>query len=146
VTVEVVAAVLVRNGRIFLQQRPAAKDFPFCWESPGGKVEPGESHYLALHRELLEELGVEIDWRDRNRKPIWTGHFENLVTRPDRASIVLHFYYVGDRFSGAPTVRDGQPGFGWFAPGEMVGLSLAPANARANEVLVEAVNREVAHA
>ena len=138
--VEVVAGVLVRNGRIFLQQRPPTKDFAWCWESPGGKVEPGESHHQALRRELLEEIGVEVDLPP-SQQPIWSDRFENPVSRPDRATVVLSFYFVGDRFSGEPAILDGQLGIGWFTSGEMMAIDLAPANLLAKDVLVKEISR-----
>lgn len=144
--VEVVAAVLVRDGRIFLQQRPPTKDFAWCWESPGGKVEPGESHRVALRRELREELGIDIGELPDGQKPVWTGRFDNLVARPDRATIVLHFYMVGNRFSGEPTIRDEQPGIGWFMPHQMIDLDLAPANLRAKLLLAAEIMQETADA
>lgn len=41
-------------------RRTAPEAFAGMWEFPGGKVESGEGHIDALHRELREELGVEV--------------------------------------------------------------------------------------
>lgn len=57
---EVVAAVLVRDGRVLACRRAPGKDQAGLWEFPGGKVEPGESQEAALLREIREELGVDI--------------------------------------------------------------------------------------
>lgn len=59
-TVLVAAVALIdRDGRILLAQRPAGKPMAGLWEFPGGKVEPGETPEVALIRELNEELGIE---------------------------------------------------------------------------------------
>ncbi len=57
--IDVVAAIIVREGRLLLAQRPATGDQPGLWEFPGGKVESGESQPAALARELSEELAIE---------------------------------------------------------------------------------------
>jgi mutator protein MutT len=54
----VVAALIVRDGRLLVCQRRADDVFPLKWEFPGGKVHAGETHAQALQRELQEELGV----------------------------------------------------------------------------------------
>lgn len=59
--VRVVAAVIRRDGHVFLCQRRASDRHPLKWEFPGGKIEPGESVEDCLRRELREELGVEAD-------------------------------------------------------------------------------------
>jgi len=56
---EVVAAVIERNGKILIGQRKRGGSHPLKWEFPGGKVEAGEESRAALVRELREELGVE---------------------------------------------------------------------------------------
>jgi 8-oxo-dGTP diphosphatase len=58
--IEVVAAVIVDNGRIFATQRGYGnwKDW---WEFPGGKIEKGENPKEALQREIREELATEIN-------------------------------------------------------------------------------------
>ena len=59
--VEVAAAVLQKpDGSFLLAQRPPDKIWAGYWEFPGGKIEPGESPYHALVRELREELGVVV--------------------------------------------------------------------------------------
>jgi 8-oxo-dGTP diphosphatase len=56
----VVAAALVRAGRVLAQQRAYPLELAGRWELPGGRVEPGESAREALIRECREELAVEI--------------------------------------------------------------------------------------
>jgi 8-oxo-dGTP diphosphatase len=57
----VTCALLERDGRLLVAQRPPGKKLALKWEFPGGKIEPGESAAAALARELREELGIEVD-------------------------------------------------------------------------------------
>ena len=56
---EVVAAVIERDGLILIGQRKPGGRHPGKWEFPGGKVEPGEESRTALARELREELAID---------------------------------------------------------------------------------------
>lgn len=58
-TINVVAAIIQHNGRIFSTQRGYG-EFKDGWEFPGGKVEAGESNEQALIREIQEELDTTI--------------------------------------------------------------------------------------
>ena len=62
-TIQVVAAVIREGDRIFATQRGYGP-YKDGWEFPGGKIEPGESPQDALRREILEELGAEIEVQD----------------------------------------------------------------------------------
>ena len=63
--IPVVAAVVVRDGRVLLCQRHDGEHLPLKWEFPGGKIDPGERPEEALRRELLEELDVEATIGDQ---------------------------------------------------------------------------------
>jgi 8-oxo-dGTP diphosphatase len=57
----VVAAALVdRDNRVLIAERPEGKSLAGLWEFPGGKLAPGEIPEEALVRELHEELGIEV--------------------------------------------------------------------------------------
>jgi 8-oxo-dGTP diphosphatase len=90
---QVVAAVIERDGRFLICRRTAAQRHALKWEFPGGKVEPGESATQALTRELEEELGI-LDARG------------DEITRyafayPGRAAVELIFFQVRE-FRGEP--------------------------------------------
>jgi len=92
--VQVVAAVIERDGRILIGRRTARQSHALQWEFPGGKVEPGETPEQALARELEEELaiggagGPEI------------ARYE--YTYPGKDPILLIFFRVSG-FHGEPT-------------------------------------------
>ena len=58
-TIEVVAAIIIKDGQIFATQRGYG-EFQGWWEFPGGKMETGESPQEALKREIREELDADV--------------------------------------------------------------------------------------
>ena len=58
---EVVAALIWRNGKFLICQRPADKKRALLWEFVGGKKEQGESLQEALKRECKEELDISVE-------------------------------------------------------------------------------------
>jgi 8-oxo-dGTP diphosphatase len=95
-TKQVVAAILVRDGRVLICQRREDQPFALQWEFPGGKVEPGEELRAALERELHEELGI----RAAIGPEIATvRHRYRKQGRDEELSVELHFFLVRE-FSG----------------------------------------------
>ena len=62
-TIEVVAAIIIKEGKVFATQRGYG-DWKGWWEFPGGKIEPGEEPRSALVREIKEELDADISVGD----------------------------------------------------------------------------------
>ena len=58
-TIEVVAAIIIKDDKVFATQRGYG-EWKGWWEFPGGKIESGESPQEALKREIREELNADI--------------------------------------------------------------------------------------
>ncbi len=92
VKVEVVAAIIRRDGKILITQRFDNVHLPGLWEFPGGKVEPSESPEVALEREIREELGIKIRVGEE---------FFNVDHDYPTKSVRLHFFNC--------TIVEGEP-------------------------------------
>ena len=62
-TIEVVAAIIIKDGKVFATQRGYGQ-WQGWWEFPGGKIESGECPQEALVREICEELDAEIEVKE----------------------------------------------------------------------------------
>jgi 8-oxo-dGTP diphosphatase len=112
----VVAAVLVRAGRLLAARRSAPSSTAGRWELPGGKVEPGEEEAAALVRECREELGVEVVAGARVGEAVPLG--PGLVLRARAARLV----------AGTPAPLADHDELRWLAADELSSVDWLPAD------------------
>lgn len=134
--VHVVGAVLLRGQRIFLVQRPAHKTYPYRWETPGGKVEPGETVMEALTREVQEEIGVTVKSLAR---VLLDGPIVCPASNGRPEFTVRYTMWLLDGWEGEPVLKERQPGMGWFTPNDYLALPLLPANVAATAEILQAM-------
>lgn len=60
-----VAVIFNSQGEILIDRRLKKGLMGGLWEFPGGKIEPNETVEDCIKREVLEELGVDIEVGDR---------------------------------------------------------------------------------
>ena len=120
-TLLLVAAVALidRDGRVLLAQRPAGKEMAGLWEFPGGKVEEGETPEAALMRELREELGIET----------W-GSCLAPLTFASHSYARFHLLmplFACRKWAGQPHAHEGQE-LAWVRPRELSRYPMPPAD------------------
>jgi len=114
---EVVAALLRRDGRTLFARRVKDDAIGRVWEFPGGRVEAGESLRDALARELREELGVSV--RVGERRHVCEHDYPDLSVR-------LHFFDC-ELTEEEPRGLEGQE-LRWVAPEELEMLEVPAAD------------------
>jgi len=116
----VVAAALVdRDGRLLVQQRPEGLSMAGLWEFPGGKLEPSETPEQALIRELGEELAIDVD-----HACLAPACF---ASEPLGDRHLLLLLYVCRKWRGTPVAQHASA-LRWVRPVELHGLAMPPAD------------------
>jgi 8-oxo-dGTP diphosphatase len=124
--INVVGAVIVREGLVFCAQRGAEGNLPGKWEFPGGKIESGESASIALEREIREELNCAVRVGEQ-------------VASTDHAyefGIVSLTTFYCELSDGEPVLSEHQAS-AWLPPSDLSSLDWAPADLPA----VDAIQR-----
>jgi 8-oxo-dGTP diphosphatase len=115
--VRVAVGVIYRNGHYYVSKRASHLHQGGKWEFPGGKIEPDETEFAALNRELAEEVGIHVK---AARELLTIEH-----NYPDKQ--VRLFVYLVEDFEGEPRQQEGQQAE-WVALNQLRTLSFPEAN------------------
>ena len=126
VKIDVVAAIVRKNGYILITQRPDDVHMARLWEFPGGKVEPGESLEVALVREIREELGIKIR--------VESEFFSVEHDYPEK-SVRLHFFNCSILAGNAQPLQVAD--LRWVKPEELNNYAFPPADVEVIERLYD---------
>jgi 8-oxo-dGTP diphosphatase len=77
--INVVCAIIEKDGRILAARRSDAQPHGGFWEFPGGKIDPGEDENAAIIREIREELGITVSVKKR-LSPVTFNYPDKTVT------------------------------------------------------------------
>ena len=103
-------ALIDKDGRVLLAQRPEGKSMAGLWEFPGGKVETGETPEVALIRELEEELGINT-WQSCLAPLTFASHGYDSFH-------LLMPLFACRKWTGTPHSREGQA-LKWVRPRDL---------------------------
>ena len=113
-------ALIDKDGRVLLSQRPMDKQLGGLWEFPGGKVEEGERPEAALIRELKEELGIDVT--EACLAPfVFASHAYGSFH-------LLMPLYLCRRWSGVVVKRE-HAALAWVKPSKLADYPMPPADA-----------------
>ena len=116
---EVAAGLVFRNGLLLIAQRKPEDHLGGLWEFPGGKRQPDESFQNCLKRELIEELGIEVEVEDL---------VESITHEYSTKTVRLEFYNC--RWTKNEPQALGCSDFAWVDRRQLWNYSFPAADAR----------------
>lgn len=111
----VTAAVIIKEGKILITQRPKGVHLEGMWEFPGGKKEDSETLEQCMRREIMEELGIKIVIE---KKLIEVQH------EYETKFVELHFFQCAV-IDGSPSPKEGQK-MKWVEPETLLNYRFPP--------------------
>jgi ADP-ribose pyrophosphatase YjhB (NUDIX family) len=105
----VAALVVDDDGRLLLGRRAFEPDIGM-WDTIGGFLEEDEDALAALHREVLEETGLEVSVTD------FVGAFSDRYGDGEDVPTVLNLVFEARLITGDPQPADDVTELAWFAP------------------------------
>ena len=112
-------ALLDRDNRVLLAQRPPEKPMGGLWEFPGGKIKPGETPEKALMREIKEELDID-SWESCLAPLSFASHSYDTFH-------LLMPLYVCRKWIGQPVPIE-HSDLRWVRPGDLNTYPMPPAD------------------
>jgi len=123
--INVVGAVIVKDGRVLCAQRGPSGSLAGMWEFPGGKIEQGETPREALEREIDEEL----------RCTVIVGEELTTTTHGYDFGVVTLTTFYCELVDGTPELTE-HAAIRWLEPEALLSLEWAPADVPAVQLLV----------
>jgi len=115
--IEVVAAIIIRDGKVFATQRGYG-EWKDWWEFPGGKIEAGECPQEALVREIREELEAEIEVGELIETVEWDYPAFHLTMHCFVCSLVSKSMHLNEHEASAWLTRETLHSVKWLPADE----------------------------
>ena len=115
--IEVVAAIIIRDGKVFATQRGYGQ-WQGWWEFPGGKIEAGECPQEALVREIREELEAEIQVGELIETVEWDYPAFHLTMHCFVCSLVSESMHLNEHEASAWLTRETLHSVKWLPADE----------------------------
>lgn len=131
VWIPVVTGLIRKGDKVLVGQRPPGHTLAGQWEFPGGKIEKGESPEQALKRELLEELGIEVE----------VGPLRLAASHTYGEISILIMFYDVQFWKGEPKLQQ-HTELRWISPKDFKDLSIPDANRKIIDRLIDVLTSE----